>query len=238
MQSLIYQQNMCPRPAVLRSGEMLESSSSHKAHNEDQMTLHKPQKDEQSSDDHSTEPYGDDETTTSCSSKSNPFAADMPSDYAPGNYDVICGRSKYAYHHIGNRRFRLTIQMFAGGYKECTCRKDRTRMIFRIVELIRSCGGRFIKYSSPTRSWEDIGDQDARHKVGHALRDLMALQLSRIPLTRTAREELARKQQQQQAIKVLKESMQVDPVPLKKMVLDPVQTSAVRKPIYFPTGRL
>ena len=97
---------------------------------------------------------------------------DLPADYRLSPYDVLCGRSKSAARNVGNKRFRVTISLFVEEYATLN-RTDRSKLNARIVDLIRSCGGHFVKETSS--SYVDIGDAEARHKVGHALRDTLAL---------------------------------------------------------------
>eukprot|EP00549_Striatella_unipunctata_P025730 CAMPEP_0118721100 /NCGR_PEP_ID=MMETSP0800-20121206/30523_1 /TAXON_ID=210618 ORGANISM="Striatella unipunctata, Strain CCMP2910" /NCGR_SAMPLE_ID=MMETSP0800 /ASSEMBLY_ACC=CAM_ASM_000638 /LENGTH=230 /DNA_ID=CAMNT_0006628903 /DNA_START=148 /DNA_END=837 /DNA_ORIENTATION=- len=38
--------------------------------------------------------------------------------FVPSNYHVICDKGKKHYNHIGNRRFRVTLEIFLGEYKK------------------------------------------------------------------------------------------------------------------------
>jgi hypothetical protein len=43
--------------------------------------------------------------------------------------------------------------------------------VVAIVDSIRSVGGRFLKRNSATKEWVELSDQQAKDKVGHAIRD-------------------------------------------------------------------
>ena len=84
--------------------------------------------------------------------------------------DVICGRSKSAFEHIGNRRFRVTISIFLRRYLENTNRLDRSMLIYEIIDTVHESGSRFLKESS-NGEWVELSQKERRNKVGHALRD-------------------------------------------------------------------
>lgn len=96
----------------------------------------------------------------------------MPAGFEPGKYDVICGlRGKQALQHVGNRRFRVTIAMNAEKYFKAPTKLDKSLIVIEVVDAIRNGGGNFVKRDRKTKKWVEIGDQLAREKVGHALRD-------------------------------------------------------------------
>jgi hypothetical protein len=108
----------------------------------------------------------------------------LPKYYNLNSYDIVCGQSKSAVWHCGNRRFRVTISIFLQEYMEKPNRMDRNLLFIRILDIIRSSGGHFLKYSHG--QWCAIGDSDARHKVGHALRDAAAFKdIAKPPKTQT-----------------------------------------------------
>jgi len=44
----------------------------------------------------------------------------LPSSYiTPSNYDVLCGAGQAYFHHVGNRRFRIMIEMNVHSYEKC-----------------------------------------------------------------------------------------------------------------------
>jgi hypothetical protein len=87
-----------------------------------------------------------------------------------GPYDIICGRSSDAYNNIGNRRFRITIRMFLQRYQELENRAERKNFINYLTKLFRTeFGFRFLKKNKD--GYFDVGDEEARKKIGHALLD-------------------------------------------------------------------
>jgi hypothetical protein len=92
---------------------------------------------------------------------------------SPKRFDIICGRDKLSHAHVGNKRFRIIIEMNRDRYQTAPSRDDKTRITCDIVAMIRSCrpGGRFLKIDElNANNWKDVGDEYAREKVSHALR--------------------------------------------------------------------
>jgi hypothetical protein len=88
-----------------------------------------------------------------------------------GPYDIICGRCSTAFNNVGNRRFRATISLYLQRYKEAKSREDRGDAIMSVVRLLLDdIGARFLKKRGNT--WVELGEKQAREKVGHALRDM------------------------------------------------------------------
>jgi hypothetical protein len=90
----------------------------------------------------------------------------------PKAVDVICSRSKQAFHHAGNIRYRITIEMNRKRYQSTTCREEKSRMIKGIISFFyNECGhGRFLKFDQTTKRWRVLTDEEAHLKVAHALR--------------------------------------------------------------------
>ena len=95
---------------------------------------------------------------------------ELPKGYHPRSSDVCCGRGKKNWRHHGNATFRRLIHTNVSAYMEATSKHDKTLVVKSIVDIVRSNGGRFLKQANDGR-WHDIGDSQAREKVGHSLRD-------------------------------------------------------------------
>merc|ERR1712025_639853 len=119
----------------------------------------------------------------------------------PGPYDIVCGRNSGAYNYIGNRRFRVTIEMTLQRYIDSPTREDKTNVIKSIVWMLHEqVGARFLKKETSKKSsgsrrrgtprYTIMTDKQAREKVGHALRDLVI----------TARKEQQGKKQAQEQV--------------------------------------
>jgi hypothetical protein len=66
--------------------------------------------------------------------------------------------------------FRNVIRWNVNRYIDAPTKNDKTLVVISIVDEIRAQGGRFLKDDIYGR-WYDIGDAQARDKVGHSLRD-------------------------------------------------------------------
>jgi hypothetical protein len=94
--------------------------------------------------------------------------------YSLGPWDILCGRCRSAYHNIGNRRFRITISLNFRRYINATSSREKSAIVRSIVRLLKhEVGARFVR---PCEGgfYVEISESEARAKVGHALRDLVA----------------------------------------------------------------
>jgi hypothetical protein len=87
----------------------------------------------------------------------------------PGPHDVLCDRSRLAFNHIGNRRFRITVETKVPSYAVATHKSDRSRIVRSIVSIIQGAGGRFLT-KSKCGDWKEVSKVRSNEKVGHALR--------------------------------------------------------------------
>jgi hypothetical protein len=88
----------------------------------------------------------------------------------PCEHDVLCGRSKYCYHHTGNQTFRKLIADNLEAYKSAPTKKLKMQIVMTIVDTVNSRGGRFLMQDSQGR-WKNGGKTLAKKKAGNALRD-------------------------------------------------------------------
>ena len=95
---------------------------------------------------------------------------DLPAGYTPGALDICCGRGKRNWNHSGNVAFRNLIQTNVDRYVAAPSKTDKTAVVLSIVDQIRGQGACFLKQHK-SGEWYDIGDAQAREKVGHSLRD-------------------------------------------------------------------
>ena len=91
-----------------------------------------------------------------------------------GPNDILCGRYKYAYNHIGNKRFRTLIDSYLDRYLQAYSRKrDRMELIRLIVRQLEEIGARFLRPINH-KQWnpdgenyvEELKDSEIREKVG------------------------------------------------------------------------
>jgi hypothetical protein len=95
----------------------------------------------------------------------------LPEGYEPTSLDICCGRGKRNWNHLGNVSFRNLIQSCSDAYMMAPTKNDKTAIVFKIVEDMRLEGCKFLKQQVNSGRWMDIGDAQAREKVGHSLRD-------------------------------------------------------------------
>ena len=90
-----------------------------------------------------------------------------------GPYDVLCGRDKLAFSNIGNRRMRVFIELHLREYLDASSRGQKSYIIKKVVNTVRKCGGRFLKWSDQAHGYAEIGDKKAHEKCSHAFRDMV-----------------------------------------------------------------
>lgn len=118
--------------------------------------------------------------TTSCRLKSLKDAQskkNLNTSYEPSEYDVICGRGKGHYNQPGNKRFRKIIVSYLHEYKNLKSKIDKTLLLNRIIDDVRSQNNgkaKFIRRIRKNNCWEELGDEHSREKVGHAIREALA----------------------------------------------------------------
>ena len=94
----------------------------------------------------------------------------LPENYVPKELDIVSGRGKRNWNHAGNVRFRQIIQASVDGYIAAPSKAEKTTVVVGIVKQFRDEGAYFLKQDDAGH-WYDIGDAQAREKVGHSLRD-------------------------------------------------------------------
>ncbi len=93
-------------------------------------------------------------------------AIPLGTDFCPGEYDVICGRGRRAARHVGNRRFKLVIQLYLDKYLRARTKSDKTLVVIEIVDIFRRVNGIFVKPDSKHKGqWLQIGNQLVVSKV-------------------------------------------------------------------------
>jgi hypothetical protein len=72
---------------------------------------------------------------------------------------------------VGNRQFRDSVTNSLRAYMDADNRFEKSMVVHRIVDNIHSAGGRFLKKDYSSSQWFELSDQQAKEKVGHAIRD-------------------------------------------------------------------
>lgn len=124
------------------------------------------------SDNHNSSPYHYPPQESSSSRILSAAADYRAADYIshPGPYDVLCGRDREAFNNIGNRRFRVTVNLSLDAYVNSKARQDKSLIIINVINTVRGNGGRFIKWKDDR--WVELTEKQTREKVGHCFRDV------------------------------------------------------------------
>jgi hypothetical protein len=85
--------------------------------------------------------------------------------------DVLCGRGKTSFNHVGNRRFRDIIANSVDKYNSAKSRLEKSMVVHSIVEQVKKVKGRFLKQDRFSGRWYELDERQAKEKVGHAIRD-------------------------------------------------------------------
>ncbi len=94
----------------------------------------------------------------------------------PGNYDVLLGRGKASYQHIGNVKFRRLVEERGPAYEEADV-IGKGKISVEIVAVIRQSTGRFLKEDGA--GWFEVPDRVSKRKIAHAFRTLRNRQQAR-----------------------------------------------------------
>jgi hypothetical protein len=88
----------------------------------------------------------------------------------PCEHDVLYGRSKNCFRHLGNQTFRMLIAENVAAYKIAATKKLKMQIVVTIVDTIIARGGRFLTQDKQGH-WKNGGKNLGKTKVGNALRD-------------------------------------------------------------------
>ena len=84
----------------------------------------------------------------------------------PTRYDVLCGRGRDCYEHLGNKTFRKIINDSLVEYAEADTKHERGAIVSNIVESIRTRGGRgFLRFDNERKAWVELAEYEARKCV-------------------------------------------------------------------------
>jgi hypothetical protein len=89
----------------------------------------------------------------------------------PSDLDIILGRHKYCFHHVGNKSFRTLIANNSEWYASVSTKRDKMAVVAFLLNLIQSGKGRFLKEGPSFSQWHEVDNRIAREKISHALRD-------------------------------------------------------------------
>ena len=90
----------------------------------------------------------------------------LPEDFIPSDYSVICGRTKFCFDSVGNRRFRVTVRMYIDEYKNASGKAEKSKIVTRIYNLVRESApeGAFVTFCNGR--WYECSERISREKIG------------------------------------------------------------------------
>lgn len=99
----------------------------------------------------------------------------LPLGFQPGHYDVIIGRGKKCYDHVGNKNFLMLVASKLDDYSNAKTKNDKSKILVSIVSEIEKKNhyGGFIKKDSRSGLWFRVGESLAREKISQSFRDAL-----------------------------------------------------------------
>ncbi|CAB9497652.1 expressed unknown protein [Seminavis robusta] len=91
-------------------------------------------------------------------------------ELAFGPNDVLSGRTKLSFNHIGNRRFREVVAQSIDDYNSAQSRAEKYGIVETIMDEIAKSDGRFLK-EDDDGNWLELEPDTVRQKIAHAIRD-------------------------------------------------------------------
>lgn len=85
-------------------------------------------------------------------------------------HDVICGRSKLAHAHPGNKKFRSLIRKYSGAYQSTRLREEKKKITMAIINTTIKLGGRFLRFDEKANLFFEVNSEYRYEKVSHSLR--------------------------------------------------------------------
>lgn len=96
----------------------------------------------------------------------------LPPGFEPSALDVVCARGKSYKSHLGNLTFSNLIRSSLRAYVTAQRKIDKCIVVEGILEELRKAGSRFVKQEKGSMRWYIVHRDEARTKIGHAIRDL------------------------------------------------------------------
>ena len=157
----------------------------------------------------------------------------LPPDYQPSPIDVLCGKGKACFLNPANKLLRNHIETSLATYANATSKAQKTLIVNEIVAKVRSHhpsgATKFVRKDNSSGRWYEIGDQAAREKVGHSIRETLILRNREKPTKQRKYKGGAKKSKQRQ------EASRRSPTPMQyRSVSAPTSPSAPPAPTPTP----
>lgn len=90
----------------------------------------------------------------------------LPADYILADSDVLCGRGKKCFKHVGNEIFRTMVQESLRSYAVAPTKTEKTFIIRAVINRVRarSPNGGFVKHDPLTGRYYEVGETMAVSK--------------------------------------------------------------------------
>eukprot|EP00980_Cylindrotheca_fusiformis_P013688 scaffold3515_cov126-Cylindrotheca_fusiformis.AAC.37 len=97
----------------------------------------------------------------------------LPSDYVPGEYTVLCGRSKEYATSTGNQHLKSLIDKHLKGYSQARGKVRKSAIVSEIMRNVRAVCPEptFVKFEDD--GWWEVDNAFAREKIGCMFRDAL-----------------------------------------------------------------
>lgn len=89
--------------------------------------------------------------------------------------DVICERGGKSNRHDGTKKYRGVVEKYKPIYQDLPTKSEKTNLSRKIIKMIQSHGGRFLKKDDETGRYFVLSPVETTKKVSQALREKKAL---------------------------------------------------------------
>lgn len=119
--------------------------------------------------------------------------AQLPPDFAPGKFTVLCGRGKVCSSAPGNKHLKSLVQTYLTPYSNAKNKIEKTAIVSAIVDSVRKeDSGVFVRQEKDGVWWE-VEDSFAREKIGCIFRDILHTQYRSSTKAKFARKKALKK---------------------------------------------
>ena len=79
----------------------------------------------------------------------------LPEGWKPNNWSVICGRGRDIFDHVGNRRFRVLVDLHIPRYSKAKTKFEKSLIVAEVLDSVREASrdGGFVKQNILTKRW-------------------------------------------------------------------------------------